>query len=229
MAVPIWRVDPATRVEAIGAVVVTGGTAAMDGLSRVAAIDGVAGDQPAPPGGCSADDLEERPLLPWRADVDSSAVTLGLFPFDSLVARADAQLLVQGTPTPTARFGVCLESPLNWGDPYGIAAPCRDFLPVVEVGPGVVLAGGVGQALVLARGDITLRDTQLFGAILAEGGVRLEGRSEVTGVIAGRGGVSLAREASVVGSRCWAEAAFRVASLGYVMPITPVRWIRLDG
>jgi len=229
VAVPIWRADPATRVDAIGAVVVTGGTAAINGLSQVRIEGGNGESEAAPPGGCSTDTGDERALLPWRSDVDSSAITLGLLSLDSLITRADVRLLAEGTPAPTARLGVCLENPLNWGDPYGFGTPCRDRLPVVEVGPGVVIAGGVGQALVVASGDITLRDTDFFGAILAEGEVTLEGRSEVTGLIAGRGGVSISTEASVAGSRCWAEAAFRAVPLGNAIPIPPVRWIRLDG
>jgi len=229
VALPVWRLDPVTRTQELGAILVTGGTARVEGLSRVTVAGFGRAPGPTPSGGCPPAASADSIRTIWKADPDSGAIALGRLSLASLIGRAGIGVSAVGTPAPQSRLGSCLESSWNWGDPNGFGRPCGTRLPIVDAAPGVVLEGGTGQGLLIARGDLTLRGSSFYGLILVEGVLHLEGPASVTGMVVARGGAVVSGEAFVTGSTCWASAALGVPGLHQSAPILPRRWIHLDG
>jgi hypothetical protein len=228
-ALPAWRLDPSARVDALGAVVTTGGTSTVEGMARVAA-GGFADPPPLEPAaGCPPDTAAGAPVPAWRSDPDSAAVRLGRLDLGRLLSLAELEVAGMGGPAALERFGACVDDPWNWGDPERPGRPCAARTVHVAVGPGAVVEGGSGQGVLVARGDLTLVDTRFYGVLLAQGRVRLVGRAGVTGIVFARAGLEIEAEARIDGSRCWALTALGVASLAGVERIPGSGWIRLAG
>jgi hypothetical protein len=72
------------------------------------------------------------------------------------------------TPSPALVAGACDTSRQdNWGEPLGVS-PCAGYLPIVWAQGDLHIAGGRGQGIILADGDVTLSAMARFhGVIIA--------------------------------------------------------------
>jgi hypothetical protein len=153
---------------------------------------------------------------------------LGELDFDALLALAPLQVAGTGTPTPTERFGACVDEPWGWGDPERPYRPCGASHPVRASAGDLVVDGGVGQGLLVVDGDLTLRaGARFFGVVLARGTLRLEAGSELVGYGVAGGGAVVAAGARATGSACRAlralvaNRALLAKTLARVEPIGP--------
>jgi hypothetical protein len=228
LAWPAWRLDPGARIDALGAVVTTGGTSPLEGSGRVETLQFDAAPAVPPPDGCPPDTAAAVAFPAWRADLDSLSVRLGRLRLDGLLDLAGDTVFGEGTPAARELFGDCVDGPWNWGDPGGAGRPCGSRLVHVALEPAVVVQGGAGQGVLVGRGDVTLVDTRFYGVLLVEGRVWLKSGAVVTGMVVARGGVRIDDGAGVVGSRCWAREALGVRSLAALQAVTGTGWIRFD-
>jgi hypothetical protein len=228
LALPLWRLDPATRVRAFGAVVTTGGTSAVSGGERIAPPPPPASGSLGPPEPCSPT-VATTPLGGWLVDPDSGAADLGRLDVAGLVARASSTVVGIGTPEPQEVAGFCLAAPWNWGDPGAPDAACGLLTPLVVAEPGVTVRGGTGQGVIVARGDLTLVGTTFYGILLVEGVLRLEGEAVVTGLVRARSGAAFGPGSRVEGSPCWAASVLSMPELRRAAPIVHGGWLRPFG
>lgn len=227
-----WRLEPAHRVDRLGGVVVTDRSATLSGTSGIDATAHLGPTDPEPPGGCVSEAAADStvPPAPWGfADLDSAGAVLGYFDAGGLASLAELRVSGAGTPAPVGRGAECVENPWNWGDPGGSSRPCAERMRLVAVDEGTVVSGGRGQGVLVARGDLTLRDTKYFGLVIVQGVLRLEGEARLTGGAIAVSGGHVGPDARVVGSRCWLLSALGLPELRAPIAIEPVRWIRLEG
>jgi hypothetical protein len=113
--------------------------------------------------------------LPARLEDPAAADSLRYLVFgdrtwQSLTAAADVVLPpnVSVTPGPQASAGACQRAvPANWGDPAR-ASPCANYFPVIWARGDVTIAGGRGQGILLAEGDLRLAAGASFvGLVIA--------------------------------------------------------------
>jgi hypothetical protein len=229
LALPVWRLDPRRRVDALAAALTTGGSSALSGSAQIEIRSGEEAAGALPPEGCRALDGSVQVLAPWKIDPDSGAVALGGLGWTTLLERTQQAVEGVGSPMPVAESGTCVASPWNWGDPGAPEEACGGHMATVAAESGVRVEGGRGQGLVVARGDLTLAGTSFHGVVLVEGVLRLEAGAVVTGLAVARGGAEIGPESRLLGSRCWAEAAFGAPALQAAAPIMQGGWIRPDG
>lgn len=228
----MWRLDPRATVASTGAVLVTGGGAPVTRVDRIDATSVSTPPTPEPADGCLPDTAWSAALpavAAWSVDPDSMPPRVGRLDALELDGRAELRVGGTGTPGPSRHLGTCTESPWNWGDPGGSDPACLHRKPLVLADSGTVVAGGRGQGVLVARGDLVLRDVAYFGLVLVDGTLRLEGTARLVGAVVARGGAQLSPEARITGSRCWLRAALAIPPLLAAMPAVPGPWIRLDG
>ena len=84
--------------------------------------------------------------------------------WQSLSSMADIVLPPNAivTPGPISSGGTCQRGPAsNWGDPSGTTA-CASYVPIILAQGDVTVAGGGGQGILLAAGDIRLNAGATF-------------------------------------------------------------------
>ena len=229
----LWWMDPAARVAAIEGVVTVGPAApvAVSGL-----VEGYAWGAPQPPlteAVCEAA-LGTAPIerMPGPvAFLDSASVgpTLGLLPFDTLLARTPVR--VEGTvvPAPVEAADDCVvEGARNWGDPERPSRPCGDHFAVRGAETSLRVAGGVGQGAWIVDGDMTLEGgARLYGFVITSGTLLLDEGAELHGAAVAAGGVSVTAGALVRGSACWTARALQAAAAFWAPGLEPVPGVRL--
>lgn len=177
-----------------------GGGGLVSGSDTVTMVGGVCAATPAPVAGVAAPDTSHvcvgtcggivtgsPPLT-----VDTSASDPRRYgtatgeAWAALAARADIVLPPDATvtPAPVAVAGVCQRGPPgNWGDP-AMGAACADWLPVILAQGDVTMAGGVGQGILIAAGDVRLEAGARFtGVIVAGDDVVTDGSATVLGAV----------------------------------------------
>jgi hypothetical protein len=121
---------------------------------------------------------------------------LGPIPWSMVPEIAD--LTVGGTlqPEPAQTRERCIvERPDNWGQPGGVG-PCSLHAPLIYAPHGIVMAGGVGQGILVVQGDATLRDgARFYGAVIASGDLLVSDSARLSG--AARAGTATIRGATV--------------------------------
>jgi hypothetical protein len=232
VATAVWILDPSARVSEATAVVTVGDTttALIDGT-----IDGsVFAAKPAlePPGGC-ADRLEAldsvgvSAALPAVAYAPPAVTTaVGRLGLDELVVRAPHRISTSGTPAPSEEMGECrTDDAWNWGDPGRPAAPCGGRMVLARGAPGVRIEGGVGQGLLVLEGDATFVDAEFYGVIASQKRLFFEGDTRIVGLVRAGGGAQVGSAATLVGSACWASAAFGHPAVTLPIPLDGSGWI----
>lgn len=211
-----WVFDPVARAGDRAAVLLVGEGAPSELRGEV---DGWALTRPEPP-------LTRAACEPWSASLDSlfsvgatAAVAIdpragampriGALGPDTLLALLPVREAGVGTPGPLEEGGVCLpDAPWSWGDPDRPASACGGHVAVRAVEGDLTVAGGVGQALLVVRGDLTLGEgARLYGFVAVGGALRITGAARLTGLAEARGGVTVDEGATVRGSACWAVRA----------------------
>jgi hypothetical protein len=183
-----WRLDPVARVVSTAAAIIH-----EVGDEWSAALDSL---------------LSASTVATTRAVAVGANTLLGPMSLDSLMARVPHRVSGWGTPGPVVLNGNCQTGiPWNWGDPRGTAGPCSGHMVSLASDGDLVLEGGVGQGLVIVRGDLVLTDTQFFGVLIVEGSVTISGGGRIEGVVRATDGVTIGANAAVLGSDCWAAAA----------------------
>lgn len=209
----VWMLDPVERVARLPAVVGIGPDAPLDVEGVVDGTDVVDVDDAGAAEICGpwAEALLERfdgPSVPAvaRLGADGLPPRLGRFDLEALLDVAEVALDGAGTPEPSERGGECLVGdPWNWGDPDRPGRPCGAHAPIRAARGDVLVDGGVGQALLIADGSVTLRGGARFhGLVLATGALRVIEGAEFRGYALAAGGLTVSPAARVVGSACWA-------------------------
>jgi hypothetical protein len=228
-----WALDPLERVVSLTAVVGVGVGAPIVLTGSVEATSPTAVEPPLDAADCApwavaleahylSDPLSEVAVLP----VADSMPRIGLMGFSDLLADADVMVSGSGSPGPVEWLGACAASaPWNWGDPERSWRPCGSHLPLRGAYGPLHVSGGVGQALLVVDGDVTLDGgTRLFGLVIASGELRVEGGAELVGFAIAQGGVVVAADGRVRGSACWAARALAAqrATLGRLRPVPGV-------
>jgi len=221
--------------------VITAGPLIVEGQARVSGMDQGASTSPAcsasgtpgpaalvgPPGSVRVDSSAGAGLSGSPPFAVDSALTSGFLdrlvpsPFLVLAGAADhAPSTQQLTPWPTAVGARCDTSDsLNWGDPTSRVADCAGYRPMIRLAPGTMLAGGVGQGVLVAMGALHIRGSFRYeGVILVRGAVVVEDSAVIVGVLLGGDSVIVRGEARVGRSRCAIQeaemAVARLRSLG---------------
>ena len=224
----VWAMDPLTRVTALGGAVNVGWSAAV---SLAGAVDATAPARVDPP-------LVAGDCAPWLTELDShylaaplataallpdtaTDVSLGLLDLDALLTLADAGVAGTGTPSPVERLGVCvIDEPGGWGDPDRPGGPCGPHLPVRASLGDLTVEGGAGQGVLAVGGDLTLSAARYYGLVVVRGALRLEDGALLEGLALALGGATVASDARIVASACWAVRALAAArgALGLMLP-----------
>lgn len=228
-----WSLDPLTRVLALrGVVTVTPGAAA----SIAGTVDASTPAMVRPP-------MQPEDCDPWQAALavpggvplsvvappeDSTApLALGAMDFDRILAAAPVVVPERGTPAPDEALGACLtDEPWVWGDPDQPWRPCGPVVPMRASLGDLEVEGGVGQALLVVDGDLSLTaGARYYGLVLVRGMLRLEGGAHLEGMALARDGVEVASGSSLVGSECWALRALAEnrSALGGFVPVSDAR------
>jgi hypothetical protein len=209
-----WRLDPVARVVSTAAAIIHEVGASVSTVGAVDSSEFLDAPAISPPGGCdewsAALDslLSASTVATTRAVAVGANTLLGPMSLDSLMARVPHRVSGWGTPGPVVLNGNCQTGiPWNWGDPRGTAGPCSGHMVSLASDGDLVLEGGVGQGLVIVRGDLVLTDTQFFGVLIVEGSVTISGGGRIEGVVRATDGVTIGANAAVLGSGCWAAAA----------------------
>ena len=226
----LWRLDPGSRVRALGAVAVVGGAV------RVA------------PGGAVAGASVTAPPPPWAAPACSPMQSLAdsIFPSGfAIVSRQDtttplalglldqAALVVggqavagAGTPSPRIVGGGCVTTDQwNWGSPLDPAGPCGSHRPVAASTGDLLVSGGEGQGVLVVDGTLHLTGgAHYFGVVLASGDVRVDQGARIDGFVRAGGSVMVGPLGSVHGSACAALLALGGVPLQPVIRV-PSGWV----
>jgi len=220
-----WAFDPLTRVLALeGALSVPpGGLVAVEGTVDVDAPAAAVAPMHASTCAPFADSLNAEyarsplsvvaspplgtpggnPFGPPPLALDGAdTITWGLAPPRVLTSPA-------GTPAPVESAGRCDEGAAwNWGDPDHPWRPCGSYLPVRASDGDVLVSGGVGQAVLLARGDVRLSaGARLYGLVVAGGTFGIADGSSFEGLAIAHAGVEVSAGSRVRASGCWAARA----------------------
>jgi hypothetical protein len=214
----LWWLDAASRVEALAGVVSVGADAP---LMVAGVLDRVGWSTAEPPLTAAICEAEAPSSLDGAMPaqfglLDSTVVrpSLGLLPFDTLLARTPLWVEGAGTPAPVESVGECVvEDAWNWGDPERSARPCGSHLAVRAAASSLRVAGGAGQGAWVVDGDIVLAEgARLFGFILTSGALVMEGGAVFHGAAVAAGGLRSEAGTRVRGSACWAERALAAAA-----------------
>jgi hypothetical protein len=179
----VWSPDARARIDALAATVLLGRDASVTGGGPI--------------------DGSDAPAIGF---VD--APDLGLLLFDDVRSRA-TPIGPVGTPAPRVAAGLCVEADAwNWGSPDRPDETCGDYFATSAATGSSTVEGGVGQALLLTDGDLTLRGgVRLYGLVLVRGRLRILDGSVFTGMVIALGGVEIDPTSRIISSRAW---AFRV-------------------
>ncbi|HEU4649712.1 MAG TPA: hypothetical protein VFS33_11670 [Gemmatimonadales bacterium] len=200
---------------------------------------GIAGPgAPAGQGSALADDPTVGPLLSALFATGGTydqlrAVATWALPAGTYVARQPSTIQVEGT----ARCNVADDR--NWGEPRsgtGATPECRTHLPVVlgtsGFGSPFVVAGGRGQGVLLADGDLVLTDGfEWTGLILVKGSFSIIGAGATVqgAVVAQNGGTPpgnvLGDNATIAYSSC--AVARALSAVAPLRPIAMRPWTQL--
>ena len=134
------------------------------------------------------------------------------------------------TPSPATVGTSCdLQSPTNWGDPGGDAAPCSGYIPLVRVDGDLTLPGGTGQGILLVNGDLRVTGPFTFhGMVLVKGGVDITAPTDVRGILAAaelRSGAGPVTQLKVHYSKCIISKS--LDSSAPLSPLSSRAWIPL--
>ena len=220
-----WALDPLARVVVLRGAVTIGAGSPVTLAGTLDASAPAAVEPPLTPADCApwTSALEARYLAdPLAAvatlDAADTLPRLGLVDFTSLLAEVEDLAAVSGTPGPVEAMGACAVSePWNWGDPERPWRPCGPHVPLRGSAASLQVSGGVGQALLVVDGDLTLADgARLFGLVVASGMLRVQDGASLEGLALAAGGVHVASGGRIRGSACWAARALAAqrASLG---------------
>ncbi|MGD2045055.1 MAG: hypothetical protein PVH96_02435 [Gemmatimonadota bacterium] len=229
-----WSLDPLTRVLMLRGVVTTTPGAAASIAGTVDASAPAMVRPPMQPGDCDpwqaslTEDLGGVPLSVVAPPEDSTApLALGAMDFDRILAAAPVLIPERGTPAPDEALGACLvDEPWVWGDPDQPWRPCGPVVPMRASLGELEVEGGVGQALLVVDGDLSLTaGARYYGLVLVRGMLRLEGGAHFEGMALARDGVDVASSSSLVGSECWALRALAEnrSALGGFVPVSDAR------
>jgi hypothetical protein len=124
-------------------------------------------------------------------------------------ASAHPLLALAGAPGPSALGAGCdTTDPLNWGDPTASSSACAGYRPIIQLAPGAMVTGGVGQGVLVGTGALHLGGSFRFeGVVLARGPVVVDDSAVVTGVLLGGDSVTVRGHAAVIRSSCAVRAA----------------------
>lgn len=132
-------------------------------------------------------------------------------------------------PVPIALGTHCLPDPVNWGDPGSPLAPCGSRMPVVYADGDLHVVGGMGQGLLVVRGDLVLGGGFRFHGLIVTAGrleVGLLGATVVGAVVAaGRGGHLVRGPFRVHFSKCLLELGLPSTKRGRLL--APRQWAQL--
>jgi len=227
-----WRLDPVARVVSTAAAILHEFGASVSIAGAVDASSFLDAPAISPPGGCDEWSAALDSLLLARSVTTTRAVAagantlLGHLSMDSLMARVPQRVSGHGTPGPVVLNGICQTGvPWNWGDPGETAGPCAGHMVSLAADGDLVLEGGIGQGLVIVRGDLVLADTQFFGVLVVEGSVTISGGGRIEGVVHATDGVTVGVNAAVLGSGCWAAAALATKAVRSLSPVGGSSWI----
>lgn len=226
---PGWSLDPAARVASRSGVVEVALGAAVEVYGTV---DG--GAVRRLPGGTAGARCHS-----WSAVLDSLGVgslpgvasvpldpagreALGLLGLDTLEARLPLLTGAWGTPSPLERMASCVDDPWNWGDPSSPGGACRERW-VARADPGSLeVVGGVGQGLLMVRGDLVLSgDVRFRGLVLVGGRLTVADSGRIEGLVRAAGGIRVSAGARVEGSACAAVLALDAARGALGMSVYP--------
>ena len=231
-----WALDPLARVVALRGAVTVGAGSPVIVAGTLDASAPAAVLPPLNPADCAlwtsafeAHYLAD-PLLPVATlDAVDTLPRLGLVDFRSLLGEVDDLVAVGGSPAPVETMGACAVSePWNWGDPERPWRPCGRQVPLRGSAASLQVRGGVGQALLVVDGDLTLADgARLFGLVVASGMLRVQDGASLEGLALAAGGVHVASGGRIRGSACWAARALAAqrATLGRLRRVPGVGWI----
>ncbi|MDH4131810.1 MAG: hypothetical protein OEV95_08370 [Gemmatimonadota bacterium] len=152
---------------------------------------------------------------------------LATAPFLILAGAADHfPSISRLTPVPTARGPFCdTRDSLNWGDPTAGLADCGGYRPMIRLPRHSLLAGGMGQGVLVATGGLRIGGSFRYeGIILALGAVVVEDSAVISGVLVGGDSVTVRGEAVVTRSSCGVQEAEK--AVGLVRPRPPRAWSR---
>lgn len=107
---------------------------------------------------------------------------LGPIPWSMIPRIADLTVGGSVHPAPAQTQDRCdADRPDNWGQPGG-TGPCSLYAPLIYAPDGIVMAGGVGQGILVVQGDVILRDgARFYGAIFASGNLLVSDSARVSG------------------------------------------------
>ena len=101
----------------------------------------------------------------------------------------------------------------NWGDPSPIGGLCAGWFPVVEVGDGGTVVGGVGQGVLIGAGRLVLAGGFRFaGLVLALGPLEMRDSALVEGLVIGLDSVTVGGTVSLRWSACAAMMSGRLSA-----------------
>jgi len=209
----VWALEPVQRIlELRGAVTVGSGAPAVV-LGELDAAAPAAVEPPLDASDCASwvgpmdAHYAAAPLAPTaRLDAADTLPGLGQLDFAELLAATSLSVGGGGTPAPVEAAGMCVPSePWNWGDPERPWRPCGAYVPLRGAEGDVTIVGGVGQAVLVADGDVTLgADARFYGLVVSRGALRLESGTQLVGLAVALGGVYIAAGARFQASACWA-------------------------
>lgn len=204
-----WRLDPAARVASFAAAA----EAADPRLAGIAGtLRGLEGPEPCGEWTAVLDTLFPAGLPAFTRLAGEAAALGPLGPpsWEAVLAAMPVSVEGRGTPEPLDSAGVCLDGPWNWGD-VEPEAPCTDELAWRGAPASLTVEGGVGQGVVVVRGDVELVGTRYRGVILAGGDVRLRSGASVEGLVRSLGALQVDATSSLLGSACSALRAMEAA------------------
>ena len=165
-----------------------------------------------PGGGCASGSpslLQDTLLGP------APAYQLGAHSVATLRAAADHRLAAGVlTPMPVTISSTCDRSAAtNWGDPSPIGGLCAGWFPVIEVGDGGTVVGGVGQGVLIGAGRLVLAGGFRFaGLVLALGPLEMRDSALVEGLVIGLDSVTVGGTVSLRWSACAAMMSGRLSA-----------------